>query len=296
MKVDAPAMSFLRYASPSPGLAGRWQDRLANAAPLKRLCRATLGRLPFPVLESDVRDVVYANWIVPVVAVAGHVPPGVTIVEADGMTILTVLTYRHGHFGPVLAGPLRRWFPSPLQSNWRLYVRSIDGTPPPVPTVLFLANIFDTAIHALGTRLFSDVMVAHHGHDFVHRCAADGWTSRVDPGGSAADWALEGCTSPVAELPPAFAPFFPDHRTALDMLCLQDAAIAPVADIDALAWADIDLPIDATSVVPLDVTAFRPGAVLRSLGAIATPFCFRVPTVRFRALSERIIRRESRAG
>ncbi len=289
-------MPFLRYASPSPGVIGRWQDHLANAVSLKRLRRATLGRLPFPVLESDVRDVVYANWVVPVASVAGHVPRGVTIVEADGMTILTVLTYRHGHFGPVLAGPLRCWFPSPLQSNWRLYVHGIDGCAPSVPTVLFLANVFDTALHALGTRLFSDVMVAHHGHDFVHRCGTDGWTSRVDPGGSAPDWALEGGTSPVAALAPAFAPFFPDYRTALDMLCLQDAAIAPVADMDALAWAGIDLPIDVTSVIPLDVTTFRPGAALRSLGATMTPFCFGVPTVRFRALSERILRHASQAG
>lgn len=143
------AIPFLRYTAPGSGFTARWQNHLANAVTLKRLRRTTFGRLPFPVLESDVRDVVYANWIVPTAAVAHHVPSGVSIVEADGMTILTVLTYRHGHFGPKLAGLLRRWFPSPLQSNWRLYVRSIDGQLPPVPTVLFLANIFDTAMHAL---------------------------------------------------------------------------------------------------------------------------------------------------
>lgn len=288
-------MTFLRYTAPATGFTARWQNRLANAVPLKRLRRATLGRLPFPVLESDVRDVVYANWIVPTAAVAHHVPPGVAIVEADGMTILTVLTYRHGHFGPALAGPLRRCFPSPLQSNWRLYVDTIDGHAPPASTVLFLANIFDTATHAMGTRLFSDVMVAHHGRNFVHRCTPDGWTSGVDRGGSAPDWTLTGGTAPVATLPPAFARFFPDHRAALDRLCLQDAAIAAVADIDALAWSDIDLPIDVTTIVPLDVTSFRPGAALRSFGATAVPFCFRVPGVRFRALSERILRQGASA-
>jgi len=288
-------MPFLRYTAPGSGFTARWQDYLANAVALKRLRRATLGRLPFPVLESDVRDVVYANWIVPTAAVARHVPPGVSIVEADGMTILTVLTYRHGHFGPKLVGPLRRWFPSPLQSNWRLYVRAIDGQSPPVPTVLFLANIFDTATHALGTRLFSDVMVAHHGQNFVHRCGPADWVSGVDPGGSAPDWALQGGTAPVAALPAAFARFFPDHRAALAMLCLQDAAIAPLPDRDALAWSDIDLPIDVTAIVPLNVTAFRPGSALQSLGATAMPFCFRVPGVRFRALSERILRRGTSA-
>lgn len=288
-------MPFLRYTAPTTGFIARWQNRLANAVPLKRLRRAALGRLPFPVLESDVRDVVYANWMVPTAAVAHHIPPGVSIVEADGTTILTVLTYRHGHFGPVLAGPLRRCFPSPLQSNWRLYVDTIDGRVPPVPTVLFLANIFDTATYALGTRLFSDVMVAHHGRNFIHRCEPTDWVSRVDPGGSAPDWALQGDTASIAALPAAFARFFPDHRAAFAMLCLQDAAIAPLTDSDALAWSDIDLPIDVTSIVALNVTAFRPGSALQSLGATAMPFCFRVPGVRFRALSEHILRQGASA-
>lgn len=284
-------MTFLRYTSPTPGIGGRWQTHLANAVVLKRLRRATLARLPFPVLESDVRDVVYANWVVPVAAVADHIPSGITVIENGGMTILTVLTYRHGQFGPVLAGPLRRCFPSPLQSNWRLYVDAIDGHAPSVPTVLFLANIFNTATHALGTRLFSDVMVAHHGGNFIHHCTPDGWISRVDRGGSAPDWALGGRTAPVAVLPPAYTGFFADHRAALDMLCLQDAAIAPVADIDALAWSDIELPINVTTIVPLDATTFQSGEALRSLGATAMPFCFRIPGVRFRPLSERILPR-----
>ena len=53
---------------------------------------------------------------------ASVVPPGVSLIQEGGHTLLTVLTYRHGHFGPAFLGPLRKLLPSPLQSNWRVYL------------------------------------------------------------------------------------------------------------------------------------------------------------------------------
>lgn len=53
---------------------------------------------------------------------ASVVPPGVSLIQKGGHTLLTVLTYRHGHFGPAFLGPLRKLLPSPLQSNWRVYL------------------------------------------------------------------------------------------------------------------------------------------------------------------------------
>jgi len=283
-------MTFNHFVSPDAGIAGMIQGRMANASGFRRLRRATLGALPFPVLESHVHDIVYANWVVPFDAVARHVPDGVTVASAGGMTVLTILTYRHGHFGPALAGPLRRCFPSPLQSNWRLYVTSIGGRTPSVPTVLFLANVFDSALYALGTRLFSDVMLAHHAWRFDHRRTPVGWVSRVDGGrGSAPGWELAGYEADSHDLPSVFAPFFADTGTAIDTLCLQDAAIAPIADTNGLARADISLPIDCRTVVPLTVRQYAPGDLLRAFGAVDTPYCFRVPRVKFRALSETVI-------
>lgn len=281
----------LRFTSPHPGAFGTLQNRIANAALLRRVRRALFRRLPFLVLASDVRDIVYANWVVPTAAVARFVPPGVALVEADGHTILTILTYAHGHFGPALAGPLRRLFPSPLQSNWRLYVRAIDGRAPPVPTVLFLANMFDGALHALGTRLCSDVMLAHHAGDFVHDYAPDDWRSGAPGPGSAPSWRLAGGRATDPALPAAFRPFFPDVQAAVAALCLQDAAIAPLTDRDALAYARIDLPIDPATATLLRVDRYRPGGLLRGIGAIDPPWCFHLPGVRFRALSETLLER-----
>jgi hypothetical protein len=279
------------FVSPIKGIAGRVQTWLANSRGFARLRRRIMAHLPFPVLESDVHDIVYANWVVPVRALAGVIPPGVEIVEADGSTILAVLTYAHGHFGPALAGPLRRLFPSPLQSNWRLYVRSIDGKACAVPTVLFLANIFDSALYAVGTRMFSDVMLAHHAARFEHHRTGEGSVSRASGPGSAPAWEICGREATAVILPAAFKPFFPDHQAAVRWLCLQDAAIARVEGTNALARSDIDLPIDIASAEPLVAATGDPGPSLSALGATGASFCFRIPAVRFRVLSESLMRR-----
>lgn len=279
----------INFASPDSGLFGTIQNTVANASTIRRLRRAVFRRLPFPTLASDVGDIVYANWVVPTATVAPFVPPGVALVEAGDRTILTILTYRHGHFGPAMAGPLRRLFPSPLQSNWRLYVRSIGERPPSKPTVLFLANVFDGALYAVGTRLFSDVMLAHHARRFDHHHSPAGWHSGAEGPGSAPSWHLAGGVATDLVLPDDFRPFFADLPAAITGLCLQDAAIVPLADRDALAHAEIDLPIDIRTVTLLRVDACRAGALLTRLGATRPPWCFHVPGVRFRALSETLL-------
>lgn len=280
-----------RYMAPGCGFWARAEARLANAEGLRALRRSIFGRLPFPVLVSDVSDVIYANWVVPVEAVAHLVPRGVRVRCVEGKVVLTGLTYRHGHFGPALAGPLRRLFPSPGQSNWRLYVDRIGNEAPSVPTVLFLANLFDSVLYALGTRLFSDAMLSHRAGRFVHAVAERSWMSSVE-----GDPAVPGCTlegeraDGTPELPLAFIPFYPDWNAAVRNLCMQDAAIAPVSGADRLALARIDLPIALDAVEPLAVGRYVSGKALQEWGAHDPPFCFRVPAVRFRALSERLIR------
>lgn len=280
-----------RYRSPAAGLAGRAEDALANAEAFRRTRRAVFSRLPFPVLESDVRDVVYASWIVETAALADRIPPGVKVREVDGRTVLTLLAYDHGHFGPADMEPVRRLFPSPRQANWRLYVEEIDGAAPAVPTVLFLANVFDSLLYAVGTRLFSDVMLSQRAASFEHGVTEAGWatSARCSPG--TPSWRLGGRSGGSARLPEEFAPFFGTFDAALQDLCLQDAAIAPVVNETALAWSGIDLPIATASIRPLIVEDYRPCDLLRQWGAEASPFCFHVPAVRFRVLGESLLAR-----
>lgn len=278
------------FRHPGAGPLARAWDWLANQRTIAAWRRAVCSRLPFLRLDSDVRDVVYLNWVVPVDHVRAWIPRGVRVVERDGHTLLTVLTYRHRHFGPALLGPLRVLCPSPLQSNWRLYVDAIDGAGPAQPTVLFLANVFDSTAYAVGTRCFSDALPSHVAHAFRHRVEDDRIETRIEGGAGSAP-ALSSVVSRHADrqLPAPYASWFITWERAVDGLCLQDAAVAAVPGLARNAIAGIDLPIDTAAVIPLRVDVFEPGEWLRSLGVMSPPFAFLVPRVPFRVLWERLL-------
>jgi hypothetical protein len=274
------------YRHPFPGLPGRILEGVLNARGLARLRHAVLSRLPFPVLQSDVADVVYMTWMVDARAATALLPAGLRVWERGGLTPLTVLTYRHGHFGPALAGPLRRLFPSPLQSNWRLY---LDGPlPPGAPpqTVWFLENIMDSGAYVAATRLFSDIMRTHRPARFTHDRAG----TRIEPGAGSAP-ALAYTVAPGARpvLPPAFAAAFGSWDGAVAMLACQDAALGWSARLGKLVLSHIDLPIPLDTVQPFVPAGPVACSLLDVLPAAGEPLCFLVPRVPFRVLSETLV-------
>ncbi|MCS0627760.1 DUF2071 domain-containing protein [Telluria mixta] len=278
------------YRHPFPGLPGRVLEGLLNARGLARLRHAVFSRLPFPVLQSDVADVVYVTWMVDARAAAALLPAGLRVWEHDGRTPLTVLTYRHGHFGPVLAGPLRRLFPSPLQSNWRLY---LDGPlPPGAPqqTVWFLENMMDSGAYVAVTRLFSDIMRTHRPARFTHGRAGNGFATRIEPGAGSAP-ALAYTVAPGAQpvLPPAFAAAFGSWDDAVKMLACQDAALGWSARLGKPVLSHIDLPVPLDAVQPLVPAGPVACSLLDNLPAAGEPLCFLVPRVPFRVLSEVVV-------
>jgi hypothetical protein len=275
------------YRHPYPGWPGRVLEGLLNARGLARLRHALLSRLPFPVLKSDVADVVYVTWMVDARAAAALLPNGLRVWERDGRTPLTVLTYRHGHFGPALAGPLRRLFPSPLQSNWRLY---LDGPLPagaPPQTVWFLENMMDSGAYVAATRLFSDIMRTHRPARFTQARTGDVYTARIEPGAGSAP-ALAYAVEPAAQrvLPPAFAAAFGSWDAAVALLACQDAALGWSARLGKLVLSRIDLPVPLAEVRPLVPTGPVACSLLDALPADGEPLCFLVPRVPFRVLSE----------
>lgn len=278
------------YRHPFPGLPGRVLERLLNARGLARLRHTLFARLPFPVLRSDVADVVYVTWMVDARAAQALLPGGLRVWQRDGLTPLTALTYRHGHFGPALAGPLRRLFPSPLQSNWRLY---LDGPLPPgapAQTVWFLENMMDSGAYVAATRLFSDIMRTHRPARFTHGRLGAGFTTRIEPGAGSAP-ALACTVAPSAQraLPPAFAAAFGSWDAAVAMLACQDAALGWAGRFGKLVLSRIDLPIPLGAVRPLVPTAPVACSLLDALPAAGEPLCFLVPRVPFRVLSESVL-------
>ncbi|SFX84565.1 Uncharacterized conserved protein (COG2071) [Janthinobacterium lividum] len=248
-----------------------------------------MSRLPFLTLHSDVRDVVYVSWLVDAAAAQRLLPAGVTLWQRGGKTPFTVLTYRHGHFGPALLGPLRKLLPSPLQSNWRLYLDHTPAGAPAVPCVYFLKNIMDSLPHALGTRLFSDILPTHLAAGMTHEVTATQARCSIASGAGSAPL-LDVQADIMAEhgLDADWQAPFGNWHDAVAFLACQDAAIAHVPRNGKLVFGEIDLPVDVDQVQAL--TALRADCgLLGQLPPLSTPFAFLVPEVAFKALSERLL-------
>ena len=277
------------YRHPRAGGPGRLFAALANCAHFAKLRQAVMSRLPFLTLHSDVRDVVYVSWLVDAAAAQTLLPPGVALWQRDGKTPFTVLTYRHGHFGPALPGPLRRLMPSPLQSNWRLYLDHTPAGAPDVPCVYFLKNIMDSLPHALGTRLFSDILPTHLAAGMTLEVGATQARCSIASGAGSAP-ALDVQADITAEhgLDAEWQQLFDSWRDAVAFLACQDAAIASVPRNGKLVFGEIDLPVDLDQVQAL--TAVRADCgLLAQLPPLSAPLAFLVPKVPFKALSERLL-------
>ena len=248
-----------------------------------------MARLPFLTLHSDVRDVVYVSWLVDAHAAQQLLPAGATLWQRDGKTPFTVLTYRHGHFGPALLGPLRRLLPSPLQSNWRLYLDHTPPGAPAVPCVYFLKNIMASLPHTLGTRLFSDILPTHLADNMTLDVTATQARCTIASGAGSAP-ALDVQTDITAAhgLDADWQQLFGNWHDAVAFLACQDAAIAHVPRNGKLVFGEIDLPVDLDQVQALSAVRADCG-LLAQLPPLSRPFAFLVPKVPFKALSERLL-------
>ncbi|MFZ4878747.1 DUF2071 domain-containing protein [Janthinobacterium sp. Mn2066] len=277
------------YHHPRAGWAGRLLSSLANCTHFANARQAILARLPFLTLHSDVSNVVYMSWLVDAAAAQQLLPDGVTLWQRDGKTPFTVLTYRHGHFGPALSGPLRKLLPSPLQSNWRLYLDHTPPGTPALPCVYFLKNIMDSLPHALGTRMFSDLLPTHLAGNMRHQVTATEAYCSITPGaGSAPALEVHAAIHAEPSLDADWQQIFGNWQDAVSFLACQEAAIAHVPRNGKLAYGEISLPIALEQVQALTVHSAECG-LLAQLPPVSTPFAFLVPQVAFQALSERLL-------
>ena len=276
------------YRHPSDTLFGRMLPRLLHAPRWTRLRRALSRRWPMPALVSDVRDVVYVSWWVDV-RHAPMPPPGHHYVVHAGRTPYTILSYRHGHFGPALAGPLRSLMPSPRQSNWRWYLRR-DDDPDGATVVLFDRNVMDQLAFVAGARAFSDAMQPHLASRFEHLQQADGGGHTLIEGGRGSAPALRLQWQAAADWQDAqWSAAFAGQQALLRLLTCQDEAIARTCDRH---WAStrIALPVDVSSLRPLRLLGELRCPRLQAMGvALEQGLAFHLPRVPFRVVSERLL-------
>jgi hypothetical protein len=280
-----------RFKSPRRGLIHGLTAVLSNSKLVARCRRAFTSIFPFLKMQSDITNVVYINWIVESEKVYHLVPKGFELWEENGLTVFTILTYRHGNFGPAFLGPLRRLFFSPIQSNWRLYLKSAQPQLPPGSTVLFLKNSMSSHLYALGTRVFSDALSTHLPQKFVHSYHDGVFETLISPGKGSAP--IFNCVTPASnekELNTAFSDMFESWQKAIKFLSFQDAAVSYTDRDSVLALCEIQLPIDIATIRPLKFQSegFQ-CPMLEEFSPQSEPLCFVIPNVSFLATSEQLI-------
>ncbi len=265
------------WRHPWRGMVGRLLNLVANS----RLLRAYSEWLPGVAFLSDITDVIYVNYLVDAERLEPFIPAGLELQRlgrGSRYALFTHLTYRHGHFGPRLLGPLRRLLPSPVHSNWRIYVHDPQSG---LPGVYFVTNAIDSTPHALAARLLSEGMPMHA----LRRAAVQGGDERsfrvlLDPGaGSGPD--LEAALRPGnAALPGApWNECFESYRAFLAYCVPQDRAFSSQPWYGRITRQEIRLGIPLECCEPLD-SEVRSCAAGVFVGR-AEPLCFRVAQVAF---------------
>jgi hypothetical protein len=265
------------WRHPGRGLLGRLLDLIANS----RLLRAYCEWLPPVAFLSDITDVIYVNYLVEADRLEPFVPAGLELQRIGPgarYALFTHLTYRHGHFGPRLLGPLRRLLPSPIHSNWRIYVRDPHSG---LTGIYFVTNGIDSTLHALAARLLSEGMPMHALRRAVVQVSED-HSCRVllDPGGGSAP-DLEASLNPSdAALPgPPWKECFDTYRGLLAYCVPQDRAFSSQPWYGRITRQEIVLGIPLDSCEPLAGEVHSRAAAV-FVGDVE-PLCFRVARVAF---------------
>lgn len=215
--------------------AGAASVAIANSAWVRRALRVLAPNVP--ALESDITDVLYLNWLVPTERLVNMLPAELRIDETEGKSWFTVLTFRHGHYHPIQAPWLQRVGPSPIQSNWRVYLGPKQGA------VYFLSVVLNSAWMTLAGRLFSDGLPAHYARATQLSIVGDRLFVRIDPGrGSAPD--LNVVARFANEKPAAWT-------ERVEYLVKQNCAICIDRSTGTPIRSDIRLDFDPSTIVPV---------------------------------------------
>ncbi|MEU4624985.1 DUF2071 domain-containing protein [Actinoplanes sp. NPDC023801] len=283
LRRSRPRTTYGRYADwlHPGGLPARPLQALANS----RAARAACERFPVPAMVSDITDVVYVNYVVPAARLLPLVPAGLRLQRVGPgreWAVFTFLTYRHGHLGPPMFGRLRQLLPSPVQTNWRIYV--VDPHTGHAG-VHFVTTAVDRPAHALGARLFCEALPMHLLRRAAVGAAGDATVGLVlDPGlGSGPDAEALLTFAPA----PADGPWRSAFATYQDMVKYvvpQDRALSVQAWHPRVTRQEIRLDLTPGDCLPL--TGPVRSRAARAIVGDAEPFSFYVPEVTLRFDSE----------
>ncbi len=266
-----------RWRHPRRDAFGKGLTAIGNS----RLIRYVCEFIPPIKMISDIEDVVYINYLVDATKIEPLVPCGLELQRLGPdktLTLFSVLTYRHGHFGPAMLGHFRRMLPSPIQSNWRIYVRDQEG----VAGIYFVTTAVTATIVSLGARMMAEGLPMHVPQSgAVTRRGQEGIeVTLVSGSGSAPDLQakLKACKRP--EFKGAWKDCFDDFDSFLTYCVPQDRAISIQPWYRQYTRQEIDLGITLTDCEPMSGEIIS-SAIDTIAGVGESSVCFRVPKVSF---------------
>ena len=263
--------------------------------------RPMLRKLPFLQLRSEVKDVVYLNWILDKDRVKHFVPDALkmngyrlsSVPNHDHLTMFTILSYQHGHFGPRFLPPNARQLlglPCPFQSNWRLYVTQ-DAEQQQTGDVYFMKSMINNYFHLFCARLLSDTLPAHLPDEMQHCYNSNSSIEtrvKSDHGNSCPDLSTMVSIEREFDLPGVFGRAFESNvDKALDWIIHQNAAVC-YTRANGIRRGLIDLQ-STEPILPAKLTSLQSqwldGAFSQTLHQ-TEPFCFVCPQIQFTVLNE----------
>lgn len=261
---------------------------LTLAEPGLRDVLRPLSRLK-PTLRSDVTEVAYVNWLVPVERVRHVLPPSLEPhVDGTGHTVVTLLSYHHGHWGPEFLGRARRIFGSPRQFNVRLYLAP-EHQGGPQDSIWFLRTALDSPLYTPLARLFADGLPAHLTAEAEHRRDGEGWWTHVAPGfGGAPPLRVRLKELRFPGVPEGWRQRYREWEDLVWDLADVNRGVRPLPALGGYAETRFSVKFDLDEVLPAKLDSFESellDPIVRGCPSVA----FVLPQATFRVEKEQIV-------
>jgi hypothetical protein len=264
---------------------GGWWGGVLNVLGRSHLAHALGTWLPLPKIASEISDCVYLNYLVEAQRLEPWVPCGLELqrLGPDGRyAMFSLLVFRHGNVGPAWLGPLRRFCPSPLQTNWRIYVRDSHSG---AEGVYFVTMASDNTWYALAARLCTSGVPIHVLRSAEMEQRHKTWRIRLDPGGGTAPDLLAEL-EPAGDVLPtaAWRECFESYHAMLAWCVPQQRALSSQPWYSRIVRQEVRLDIPLADCRPLAGTVVSQ-AVRHIVGdAVEVSFC--VPRAAFTLMRE----------
>lgn len=240
-------------------------------------------------LKSDIKNVVYFNWMIPIEKVRHLVPKGLELEKYDDLVLLTVLNYNHGNFRPKFLNFIKPIFSSPNQSNWRLYLNS-NSLEKQQPTVLFISNIMNNLLYSIGSRIFSNLLQTHYPLNFSHFRKNKEFHTKIESGYSnSPSLDSQSIISDEWTIPNEFNKISSNRSELLEKICIQDFAVSKLSE-NKLCIAKINLEFDIDDIKPLFLKKIK-SKTLEEAIKNTNCFAFVIPDLTFNTINEKILKK-----